>query len=91
MMITMCEKIVMEVIWDADHDLTIDDIINEINKERAWNKKAVSAFLRRLRKKRFIIRYRHDHKIYYQALFAYEDIAPFLTIFKPHCSPSPFL
>ena len=62
-MITMCEKIVMEVIWDADHDLTIDDIINEINKERAWNKKAVSAFLRRLRKKRFIIRYRHDHII----------------------------
>ena len=93
MELTQCEKIVMDVIWGEDHDLTLQEVIDGVNRDRknGWSKKAVSAFLRRLRKKDFVSRYRKGCVVLYHPLMEREDVEPYLTIFTPRHNLSPFL
>ena len=92
MEITQCEKIIMDIIWEADHELALQEIIDKVNanRKREWGRKAVSAFLRRLEKKSFVVKYRQKGIVFYQPLFDREEIVSFLTISKPYYH-SPFL
>lgn len=94
MELTPCEKVVMDVIWDSDRDLTLPEIIDRINNDprRAWSKKAVSAFLKRLCKKRFLFRCRNGNgQTLYHVLLNRKMVTPYLTISVPRQNISPFL
>ncbi|WP_434310151.1 BlaI/MecI/CopY family transcriptional regulator [Hominifimenecus sp. rT4P-3] len=69
MRLTACERIIMDIIWAADHDLTIREIIEILSAGgRCWSKKAVASFLRRLRTKEFVFRYRKGGATLYRPL-----------------------
>ena len=68
--ISVCEKMIMKVIWDADTDLDLMTVTARVNEEfgKTWKIQTVATFLTRLQKKKFIDiyrvgRYSHYHPI----------------------------
>lgn len=82
MILTKCERIVMDVIWSADHDMALQEIIDDVNKgrQKEWSKTAVKAFIKRLRRKHYIIKYRQNHTIKYKPICSREEALPYLII-----------
>lgn len=65
-----CEKMVLAIIWDADHDISMQEIRKECESRygMAWKEQTVSTFLARLRNKGFLGRYHEGRVTYYQPL-----------------------
>lgn len=68
--ISVCEKMIMKVIWDAEEDLDLMTLTARVNEEfgKTWKIQTVATFLTRLQKKGFIEiyrigRYSHYHPI----------------------------
>jgi len=70
MELTACESIVLDAMRAVDQDMTMPEITETVNLlyNKNWSKRAVSAFLARLRKKKAIVRYRRDHNLLYHPL-----------------------
>lgn len=69
------EAEIMNVIWDSDKDLCLQDIA-KIFADRHWEIQTVSSFLIRLKKKGYLKAYRVGRTSYYQPIFsklAYEQ------------------
>ncbi|WP_434309052.1 BlaI/MecI/CopY family transcriptional regulator [Hominifimenecus sp. rT4P-3] len=75
MRLTDCERIIMNIIWAADHDLALYEIVEVLNADgRYWRETAISAFLRRLRAKEVITRYRKKGVTFYRPIKENEDL-----------------
>ena len=79
--LTQCETTVLEVIWEVDHHMTLPEIVIEVNRRRNknWSRRAVSAFLKRLRKKNYIDRHWEAGKILYYPLCDRETVMLYLN------------
>lgn len=68
--ISVCERLVMKIIWDSTEDLALQEIMDGVNKEngKTWKPQTVSTFLSRLVKKNFLSMYRKGRYCYYQPL-----------------------
>lgn len=79
--LTQCETILLEVILEVDHHMTLPEIVVEVNRLRNknWSRRAVSAFLKRLRKKNYIDRRREAGKILYYPLCDRETVMLYLN------------
>lgn len=72
--VTDCEEIVLSIIWDADHDVDLKEIMAEAKNRygKIWAVQTVSTFLMRLRKKGFLELERKARRSYYRALISKE-------------------
>lgn len=68
--ISVCEKMIMKIIWDADEDIDLMSLTDRVNEEfgKSWKIQTVATFVTRLKKKGFIDiyrigRYSHYHPI----------------------------
>ena len=79
--LTQCETIVLEVIWEVDHHMALPEIVIEVNRcrNKNWSRWAVSAFLKRLRKKNYIDRHWEAGKILYYPLCDRETVMLYLN------------
>ncbi len=68
--LTECEQLVMKVIWSSPVELTLPDIVKNVNETygKDWKPQTVSTFLARLVKKNFLNSYRSGRTFYYQPL-----------------------
>ena len=73
--VSECEEMTMSVIWDATHDLALEEVMNEVNRRygKTWKPQTVSTFLTRLRTKGFLNMYRKGRYAYYQPLVTKEE------------------
>lgn len=72
--ISVCERLVMKVIWDSTEELALQEIMDRVNQEngKSWKPQTVSTFLTRLVKKEFLSMYRRGRYCYYQPLVSKE-------------------
>lgn len=54
--ISLCEKLVMKIIWDSTEGLVLQEVIDRANKEngKTWKPQTVATFLARLVKKGYL-------------------------------------
>ncbi len=73
--ISVCERLVMKVIWDSKEELALQEIMNGVNQENGknWKPQTVSTFLSRLVKKGFLNVYRKGRYSYYQPIVSKEE------------------
>ena len=73
--LTDCEELVMSVIWDADENLNLPQIVERVNRryEKDWAMQTVSTFLARLRRKGVVDATRSGRTFFYQVLMPKED------------------
>lgn len=73
--VSLCEKLVMKVIWDAKENLPLRDIMSRVNQEnnKSWKPQTVSTFLARLVKKGYITVYRKGRYSYYVPSISKDD------------------
>ena len=73
--ISVCEKMIMKVIWDADNDLDLMTLTDRVNEEfgKKWKIQTVATFLTRLQKKEFIEIYRVGRYSHYHAIVEKND------------------
>lgn len=73
--LTECEQLVMKVIWSSKEELTLPDIVKNVNETygRDWKPQTVSTFLARLVRKNFLNSYRSGRTFYYQPLVSEKD------------------
>lgn len=65
--ISLCEKLVMKIIWDSTEDLALQEVMDRVNEEngKQWKPQTVSTFLARLVRKGFLTSYRKGRYSYY--------------------------
>lgn len=80
--LTSCEQLVMKVIWDAEKELGLMDIIDVLNREyqKDWKPQTVSTFLSRLGEKGYVENYRQGRIFYYRILIPKEKYLSELTV-----------
>ena len=68
--ISVCERMIMRVLWDADEDLDLMTVTARVKDEfgKEWKLQTVATFMTRLQKKGFIAiyrigRYSHNHPL----------------------------
>lgn len=68
--LTECEVVVMKAIWEADHKLSLQEILAEVNGRfgKNWKPQTVSTFLTRLVKKEFLSMKRQGRTFLYTPL-----------------------
>lgn len=68
--ISVCERMVMKVIWDSPEELALQEIMTRVNAEnhKEWKPQTVSTFLTRLVRKGFLTLYRKGRYCFYQPL-----------------------
>lgn len=68
--LTECEQLVMKVIWGSEVELTLPDIVKNVNETygKDWKPQTVSTFLARLVRKNFLNSYRSGRTFFYQPL-----------------------
>ena len=73
--ISVCERLVMKIIWDSTEELALQEVMGRVNEEngKAWKPQTVSTFLTRLVKKGFLSMYRKGRYCYYQPLVSKEE------------------
>lgn len=72
--LTNCEELVMKIIWDADEDLSMMEIVHRANEKynKDWKPQTVSTFLSRLITKGYLEYYRNGRVFYYKTLIPLE-------------------
>lgn len=65
--LTECEQQVMKCIWNAEGDLSLQEITARVNEcyHKAWKPQTVSTFLSRLVKKAYLSMYRSGRRFFY--------------------------
>ena len=73
--ISVCEKMIMNVLWDAEDDLDLNTTTSKVNEEfgKEWKVQTVATFLKRLQKKGYISTYRSGRYVHYRPLVAKND------------------
>ncbi len=73
--ISVCEKMIMKVLWEADEDLDLMTVTDRVNEEfgKTWKIQTVATFLTRLQKKGFINIYRIGRYSHYHPIVEKED------------------
>lgn len=73
--ISLCEKLVMKIIWDSTEELALQEVMDRVNEEngKSWKPQTVSTFLARLVKKGFLSVYRKGRYSYYQPIVSKEE------------------
>ncbi|MFR4351225.1 MAG: BlaI/MecI/CopY family transcriptional regulator [Roseburia sp.] len=73
--ISLCEKLVMKVIWDSTEELALQEVMDRVNQEngKSWKPQTVSTFLTRLVKKGFLNMYRKGRYCYYQPIVSKDE------------------
>lgn len=68
--ISVCEKMIMKIIWDAEEDLDLMTLTSRVNEEfgKTWKIQTVATFLTRLQKKGYIDIYRIGRYSHYHAI-----------------------
>lgn len=79
--LTNCEQLVMKVIWDAEKELGLMDIVDVLSGEyqKDWKPQTVSTFLMRLAEKGYVDNYRRGRIFYYRILVPKEKYLSELT------------
>lgn len=66
--LTECEQLVMKVIWDAEDELSLMEVLDRVNAkfDKDWKPQTVSTFLARLVKKEYLRHYRDGRQFFYR-------------------------
>lgn len=72
---TECELLVMKCIWESVEELSLPDIVMQVNERygKTWKPQTVSTFLARLVKKGFLEMYRKGRLFLYHAKVMEKD------------------
>jgi predicted transcriptional regulator len=73
--LTDCEQLVMKVVWDAEDELSLMEVMDRVNDKyhKNWKPQTVSTFLARLVKKGYLRHYRQGRVFFYQILVPLEE------------------
>ena len=73
--LTAAETIVMKCIWDADHEMSLAEIVKNANEDygKDWKPQTVSTYLAKLCQKDYIRMKRTGRMITYEILISEED------------------
>ena len=73
--LTSAETIVMKTIWDADHEMSLSEIVRRANEayEKDWKPQTVSTYLTKLVQKEFVRMHREGRFFFYEILVQEED------------------
>jgi predicted transcriptional regulator len=79
--LTDCEQLVMKVVWDAEDELSLMEVMERVNDKyhKSWKPQTVSTFLARLVKKGYLRHYRQGRVFFYQILVPLEEYKGQLT------------
>jgi predicted transcriptional regulator len=74
-LMTDCEEVVMKSVWDAQKDVSLQEIMQdlELRFDKHWKRQTISTFLSHLTDKGFIKSYRKGRIFYYVPLIQQED------------------
>ena len=66
--LTECEQLVMKVVWDAEEELSLMEIMERVNTkyEKDWKPQTVSTFLARLVRKEYLQHNRQGRQYFYK-------------------------
>ncbi len=73
--ISVCEKMIMKVLWDAEEDLDLITVTARVKEEfgKVWKLQTVATFMTRLQKKGYINIYRIGRYSHYHPIVAKND------------------
>ena len=73
--ISVCEKMIMKVLWDAEEDLDLITVTARVKDEfgKVWKLQTVATFMTRLQKKGYINIYRIGRYSHYHPIVAKND------------------
>lgn len=73
--ISVCERMIMKVLWEADEDLDLMTTSARVKEEfgKEWKLQTVATFMTRLKKKGYISIYRNGRRSYYHPLIKMND------------------
>lgn len=73
--LTSAETIVMKTIWDADHEMSLSEIVRRANEayDKDWKPQTVSTYLTKLVQKEFVRMHREGRFFFYEVLVQEED------------------
>ncbi|MGN0266128.1 MAG: BlaI/MecI/CopY family transcriptional regulator [Lachnospiraceae bacterium] len=74
-MMTDCEQIVMKSVWDAGKDVSLQEIMKDLETRfhKMWKRQTISTFLLHLIEKGYLRSYRQGRVFYYVPLVKEED------------------
>ncbi|WP_434311295.1 BlaI/MecI/CopY family transcriptional regulator [Hominifimenecus sp. rT4P-3] len=75
MELTKCESQVMTILWSADYDMALPEIMDLVNHryQKKWKPQTVSTFLTRLVKKKALNMYRQGRSFLYHPLISRDE------------------
>ena len=73
--ITVCEKMIMKILWDSEKDLDLMTVTTRVNEEfgKEWKIQTVATFMKRLEKKGYIQIYRIGRYSHYHPSIEKKD------------------
>lgn len=79
--LTECEQLVMKVVWDAEEELSLMEIVDRVNTkyDKDWKPQTVSTFLARLVSKSYLQHNRQGRQFFYKILVPLEEYKGQLT------------
>ena len=74
-LMTDCEEIVMKSVWDAAKDVSLQEIMKDLETrfEKKWKRQTISTFLLHLIEKGYLRSYRQGRVFYYVPIVREED------------------
>lgn len=74
-LMTDCEEVVMKSVWDAKKDVSLQEIMQdlEVRFNKHWKRQTISTFLSHLTDKGYVKSYRRGRIFYYVPLVKQED------------------
>lgn len=74
-LMTDCEQIVMKSVWDAGKDVSLQEIMKDLEGrfKKIWKRQTISTFLLHLIEKGYLRSYRQGRVFYYVPLVKEED------------------
>lgn len=75
MYLTECEQVVMKSVWDAGKDVSLQEIMKDLEDRfhKVWKRQTISTFLLHLIEKGYLRSYRQGRVFYYVSLIKEED------------------
>lgn len=79
--LTTCEELVMKVVWEADEEMSLMEIMDRVNAKykKDWKPQTVSTFLARIVRKEYLRSYRSGRQFYYTILIPLESYIGHIT------------
>lgn len=73
--LSQCEKLIMKIIWDAEADLCLSELIEELKRryQKDYVRTTVATFLLHLSEKGYVVNYRKGRLSYIHALKSEEE------------------